>query len=47
MTKVDLMEFLKKLIGLSGRPEELSDGMLEEAVRDETKPVIAEFYSNT
>jgi hypothetical protein len=41
------MEFLKKLIGLSGRPEELHDGMLEELVKTESKPIIAEFYSNT
>jgi len=41
------MEFLKKLIGLSGRPEELSDSMLEEIVKSESMPIIAEFYSNT
>jgi hypothetical protein len=42
-----LMRFLKKLIGLDGRPDELRDGALEDIVRQETRPVIAEFYSNT
>lgn len=41
------MGFLKKLIGLDGRPEELRDGMLQELVEQERKPIIAEFYSNT
>jgi|GEM_PF-2564672 len=41
------MGFLKKLIGLDGRPDELRDGMLEEMVGKEKKPIIAEFYSNT
>ncbi|MDP2361767.1 MAG: hypothetical protein Q8O14_13635 [bacterium] len=41
------MRFLKKLIGLDGRPDELRDGMLELVVEQESRPVIAEFYSNT
>ena len=41
------MRFLKKLIGLDGRPDELRDGMLEEVVSREALPVVAEFYSNT
>jgi len=41
------MRFLKKLIGLDGRPEELRDGMLEELVEREERPLVAEFYSNT
>ncbi len=41
------MRFLKKLIGLDGRPDELRDGALEEMVRKEPRPVVAEFYSNT
>jgi hypothetical protein len=41
------MKFLKKLIGLADRPEEIYDGMLEEIVKAEDKPVVAEFYSNT
>jgi hypothetical protein len=41
------MKFLKKLIGLADRPEELYDGMLEEMISSENKPIIAEFYSNS
>lgn len=41
------MNFLKKLIGLADRPEELHDGMLEDIAKSETKPVVAEFYANT
>jgi len=41
------MRFLKKLIGLDGRPDELRDGGLEDLVASETRPLIAEFYSNT
>jgi hypothetical protein len=41
------MKFLKKLIGLADRPEELHDGMLEAMVASERKPLIAEFYTNT
>lgn len=41
------MRFLKKLIGLDGRPDELRDGALEDLVASEARPVIAEFYSNT
>ena len=41
------MRFLKKLIGLDGRPDELRDGLLEEIVAREARPVVAEFYSNT
>jgi hypothetical protein len=41
------MKFLKKLIGLADRPEELYDGMLEELVKSEERPLIAEFYANT
>ena len=41
------MKFLKRLIGLADRPEELHDGMLEELVGEERKPLVVEFYSNT
>lgn len=41
------MGFFMKLIGLDGRPDELRDGMLQELVQSEGKPLVAEFYSNT
>lgn len=41
------MGFFMKLIGLDGRPDELRDGMLQELVQSESKPLVAEFYSNT
>ncbi len=40
------MGFLMKLIGLDGRPDELRDGMLQELLLSESKPIVAEFYSN-
>lgn len=41
------MRFLKKLIGLDGRPDELRDGALESLVQQESRPLVVEFYSNT
>lgn len=41
------MRFLKKLIGLADRPEELHDGVLEALAKSEQRPVVAEFYANT
>ncbi len=41
------MSFLKKLIGLGNRPEEIQDGMLEELLREDERPLLLEVYSNT
>ena len=41
------MSFFKKLIGLGNRPEELQDGMLDEVLQEDARPLLLEVYSNT
>lgn len=40
------MNFLLKLIGLHGRPQELLDGELEGVLAQETGPLVVEFYGH-
>ncbi len=40
------MNFLMKLIGLHGRPEELLDGDLERLLGEEQGPLVVEFYGH-